>query len=477
MDVFERYSSYVKRHRLLQQGEPVVVGVSGGADSLCVLDLLTRGGVKPIVAHLDHQLREDSASDAEFVRQVALRYGHPFELGTADLTNTDTGSLEERSRLARYRFLVDVAHKFCAQKIVVGHTFDDQVETILMHFIRGAGPAGLRGMLPATKLDEWVGIPRSKGMIIIRPMLEIRHVEALRYCEEIGIQPRFDRSNLDQTFFRNRIRHELLPILEEFNPGIRGVVQTLGEVMRSEVDFIEAQVESYWPLAVEVLSENSLILRWELFHKLPLALQRGLVRGAIFELKPTLRDLGFEHIERALEFVLDLDRPPSQTLIDSLVMHAYAEDVLLTAADQLPALPDQPQVIESIPLEEPLPEKIKLANGWVIVVTESVDRGLEEIRDRGHDAWDVVLDRSMLQQPLCFRTRRPGDRMQPLGMHGSAKVSDLMINRKIPRLAREHWPLLVAGDEIAWLPGVHIGHSFRVTVNTQDSLRLTIVRP
>jgi tRNA(Ile)-lysidine synthase len=477
MDLFERFNDYIDRHTLLQQGERVIIGVSGGADSLCLLDLLTRWGVEPIVAHLDHQLRQESASEAEFVQEVAQSYAHAFELSTVAVDKDHTGSLEEQARLARYRFLVNTAHKYSTRKILVGHTFDDQVETILMHFLRGAGPAGLRGMLPATEMDDWVGIPRSEGILILRPLLQIRHAEALKYCEEIGLQPRFDRSNLDRTYFRNRIRHELIPILEEFNPGIRNVVYSLGEVMRSEVEFLEAQVESHWSRVVEILTKDDLILRWDPIHDLPFALQRGLLRRAILELRPDLRDLGFEQIERARRFMLDLDRPASQPVISDLTMHQYAKDVLLSGADQPPALPDHPQIIDTIRLEAPFSGIINLAYGWSIKTSELVGMQLEALPERGGDAWDVVLDQAVLAEPLNFRKRQAGDRMQPLGMQGNVKISDLMINRKIPRLARERWPLLISGGEIAWVPGIHIAHAFRLTDRSHTALRLKVIRP
>ncbi len=477
MNVLEKFAGYVQDHGLLQEGEQIVVGVSGGPDSLCLLDLISRWGAIPIVAHFDHKLRPESANEAEFVREISINRGMLFELGEAGIEKTEGGSLEERARLVRYRFLVDVARKYSVDKLAVGHTYDDQVETILMHFLRGAGPAGLRGMLPATEMSDWVGIPGSSGLMLVRPLLSVTHEETLAYCEQVGLEPRFDRSNRDETYFRNRIRHHLLPILEEYNPGARGVIYSLGEIMRAEVEYLQQEVDAHWSRTTQVLSSDALIVRASSFQELPLALQRGILRRAITELRPDIRDLGFDHIERALEFLLTVDRPSAKPVIDDLLIHDYGVDVLLAPGDEIPLLPDYPQIEDGIHLELLPLEELTLANGWRVLIAEYEEMDVEKADKVGADAWDVYIDRACLADPVILRGRQPGDRIQPLGMQGSMKVSDLMINRKIPQLAREHWPLLSAAGEIAWVPGLHLAHPFRVTDETRRALRMRVRPP
>ena len=283
-DLLARVRQYAQRYRLFSPGETVVVGVSGGPDSLCLLHLLRRLAPELRlwlhVAHLHHGLRGAEAdADAAFVAELADCWGLPCTVGRADVAALarEAGlSLEEAARQARYRFLAGVAEAGGAATLAVGHNADDQAETVLMHFLRGSGAAGLRGMLPRTPLDDyrllqaatipiasghrvtalrsprwrqvfvvysWTAqplavsgadgdasdpppspgprVPASPRLHLVRPLLSISRAEIEAYCAEYRLAPRTDRSNEDTIFFRNRLRHELLPLLETYNPGIR----------------------------------------------------------------------------------------------------------------------------------------------------------------------------------------------------------------------------------------------------------------
>jgi tRNA(Ile)-lysidine synthase len=326
-------------------------------------------------------------------------------------------------------------------------------------------------------MDEWSGLSEGVGITIVRPLLAIRHAEAQAHCEQVGLAPRFDRSNLDKTFFRNRIRHQLLPILEQYNPGLRGVIHNLGEVMRSEVEFMRGQVDLVWPSSVEVLNPDAIILRGATIRELPLALQRHIMKRAIKKLRPDARDLGFDQIERLRLFLLDPDRPSSSAVVADLLAHDCADDVLVTGAAEMPLLPDFPQISGEVKLDFPPPEHLELANGWHISISMQDDVSMEDIEVHNGAAWDVYLDLDSIGKLIVFRSRQPGDLIQPLGMQGRMKVSDLMINRKVPRLARENWPLLISQGDVAWVPGLHVAHPFRVTADTHNTLRLAVKKP
>lgn len=478
MDVFETFSVYVEAHSLLERGERVVVGVSGGADSLCLLDCLTRWGATPIVAHLDHQLRPESEQECDNVRDVARGYGHKFVSKRVDPGTFNVGSLEERARIARYAFLVELSNKFKIAKIAVGHTFDDQVETILMHLMRGAGPSGLRGMLPLTSVGDWVGLKDGEGRYLIRPLLPIRHTQTLAYCAEAGLKPHFDPTNTDQNFTRNRIRHHLLPILEDFNPGIRSVIYRTGEIMRSEVEFIRAEIDRRWDDVATLLPGGALILNARSFEQQPLAIQRGIARRAILSLRPGLRDAGFDHYEQVVSFCLDPERADALPLIDDLLLYDLGQDVILAPTGPLPPLPGFPQILTDME-EFRVPEEgeLELANGWTITSSAPAEVDVSSIREIENPLWEAHIDASRLPSSLAVRARKPGDRMQPLGMSGTVKVSDLMINRKIPRLTRPMWPLVVADEAVVWIPGVHSAHPFRITEHTEKALHLKVSMP
>ena len=303
--MLETIAAYIERHHLLPPSGEIIVAVSGGADSLCLLHLLHRlcgpGKRYPELrlhaAHLNHKLRgEASAQDAAVVAQIATAWGLPLTVGELDvpaLARQERRSLEDAARTARYRFLREVAR---GQPIAVAHHADDQVETLLLHWLRGAGLAGMVGILP-------------RQQDIIRPLLEVSHAQTVAYCQQHQIVPLQDASNTDPRFLRNRIRHELLPLLESLNQGIprdksgaiclggrfgTGIRATLlrnAEVMRVDAEWIEAQVDASWPTVIleeQIVGTGvgqggegelaSVRLNLAALLALPLSIQRHLLR-------------------------------------------------------------------------------------------------------------------------------------------------------------------------------------------------------
>src|SRR5579884_3235118 len=273
-NIVESVTTYIEQHKLLPESGRVIVAVSGGADSLCLLHLLHAlcgpgkryPGVQLHVAHLDHQLRRDvSASEAETVARLAASWELPVTIGVVDvpaLARRERRSLEDAARTARYRFLREVAH---GQPIAVAHHADDAVETLLLHILRGGGLPGMVGMLP-------------RQQDIIRPLLEVTHAETVAYCQQHSIIPIEDASNTDPRFLRNRLRHELLPLLESLNPGIRSTLLRNAEGMRVDLAWIEAQVDTLWPTVVIAQQEDAIRLNLQALRALPLSLQRHLLR-------------------------------------------------------------------------------------------------------------------------------------------------------------------------------------------------------
>ena len=213
-------------------------------------------------------------------------------------------ALEEAARRERYNFLAEVAEKFGATCIAVGHNADDQAETVLMHLLRGAGPAGLRGMLPSTPMHKCRMLPLAnkscQGITIIRPLLGTSRDEIQAYIEQQGIETRFDRSNLDTTYFRNKLRHEVIPYLEQINPRISVRLQNLADVIRADYELIQEYISVAWDaLLVSAYSDAYAfdLIRW---REQPLAVQRAIIRQAAYKLCDNLRDVGFSHVEQAV---------------------------------------------------------------------------------------------------------------------------------------------------------------------------------
>jgi len=477
MLIGERVAAYIARERLLAPGERVVVAVSGGADSLCLLDCLDRLGYPIVVAHLDHRLRRGSWREALFVLSQARRRGLPAVVERADTARLlqRGASLEEAARELRYRFLVDVARQVGANVIATGHTADDQAETVLMHLLRGAGVHGLRGMLPRTSLGSWVGLRAAEGIDLIRPLLATWRAQTEGHCRSAGLRPRRDPSNLDRTFFRNRLRHELLPTLETYNPRTREVLVRTGEVMRREAALLDEIVEAVEGRVLRPAGPAVVALARDEFLAQPAALQGLLVTRAAGRLIPGLRDFGFEAVETALERLRDRAPGRRASLPGGLELLDEGARVVLVARGGAPALDGLPQLPADGPLRLPIPGAIALRSGGRLAASR-VSRPPGSFREApiGGITRRVWLDGDRLSSELIVRPPRPGDRMQPLGMRGRRKLADIFNSLHVPPSARARWPVVVSGDEIVWLAGLRLAHTVRLTSSTRRAVSLVL---
>ncbi len=482
MDVCREIALFIDQEELLQEKQELVAAVSGGPDSLCLLHCLHRLGYRPIVAHLDHQLREESVSEAEFVRRIAERLGLAYVSEKADVTAfaEQGASVEEAARILRYRFLVRVARDYGVNAIATGHTSDDQAETVLMHFLRGSGPSGLRGMLPKTPLSEWVGITQDEGsgLSLIRPLLCLTHQQTLDYCESQELSPIVDASNLDPTYYRNRLRHHLMPILENYNTEIRKVLNRTGRVMAAEAAWLSETVAEHWPSIVSSQGEYALALQTAGFLSLPLALQRAVMREMIYRLKPTLRDVGFEAVESARRFVQAQQAGKRIHLVGNLTLTRLADKFLLFDSESEPQYSAYPQIVPGAQFILPIPGKVDLACGWTVEASQMpLTENLSEAVLNDENGKTVAMEASKVDTPLEVRGRKPGDRIRPLGMSGTLKVADLFINRRIPRLVRERWPLVVGGGKVLWVAGLRMSDDVRLTQQTEEIVMLRLRDP
>src|SRR5512140_1092861 len=283
----------------LDLARPVVAGVSGGPDSLCLLDVLRRTGYPVIVAHFNHQLRPEAGAEAEAVAALAQEWGLEFVADSADVhsyAEEHSLSVEEAARLLRYRFLFETARNRFAQAVAVGHTADDQVETVLMHFLRGAGLAGLKGMEYRTLLPAFdASIP------LVRPLLGLWREDTEAYCREQDLQPHYDASNADEAFLRNRLRHKLIPELETYNPRLKETLLRTAATLAGDYSLLQEAVDDHWKAVMLEQGEG-----WFAFEAAGLAdcseaMRRALIRRGAESLRPEGRELGYEALQRAAE--------------------------------------------------------------------------------------------------------------------------------------------------------------------------------
>lgn len=454
---------------------PVLVGVSGGADSLCIAEFMHEAGYSLIVAHFDHKLRPDSATDAEavgdYARQKGLRY--VTEQGDVKVrAEKSRETIEEAARMARYKFLFESAEDNEAQAVVVGHSADDQVETLLMHLLRGSGLNGMGGMP-----YRWVPNAWHAEIPLLRPLLGVWRAEILDYCRTKGLEPVQDQTNQDPAYYRNRLRLELVPYLETFNPAARKLIWQTARLLEGERELISGLVETAWSECVQDTSEDYVRINTGHALNYPLGMQRHMIRKAIDHLRPGLRDISFDAVQIGVAHLQPAQEYAEIDLIAGLKI--VAEPGSLWVAEWETELPvgDWPQVLEEASLLE-INHHVDLKSGWQITARkcrrEDIPLPLSgEFTDKNL-AW---LDLKSFEQPLIVRPRREGDSFEPFGLQGhSQKISDFMVNQKIPFRARRDWPLVCSGDEILWVAGCRSAHAHQVTEETEYAVRLSLRR-
>jgi tRNA(Ile)-lysidine synthase len=495
-DLLRHIRHTIDRHNLLTRGDAVVVGVSGGPDSLCLLHILLRlsdeYSLRPHVAHLHHGSRGAEAdADAEFVAALAAKWGLSVTVEKQDvpaLARKHQLAFEETARRVRYAFLAQVAEQTGANKIAVGHNADDQAETVLMHFLRGAGPAGLRGMLPATSLTDFrllqpfhqhpaSGVRHPKpDAILIRPLLETPRAEIERYCADHGLTPRFDRSNLDTTYFRNRLRHELLPLLETYNPNIRDRLCHSAAVIAADYELLTQMRAQAWAEIIREERPEAIVFDRPAWRALPIALQRTTLRKAAYHLRRNLRDVDFVHVENAREVGSRGETNAQATLPTGLVLTVGYDVLTVSDEGYVGPPPDEPLMRSTEPLPVQTPGTTPLPRSDWTLHTEILEEYDSHRIFTNLDPWIAYFDIDKLTGTLALRTRRRGDRFQPQGMEGHrVKLSTLMTNLKIPLAWRDSIPLLTMGNEIIWVCGHRVGEMAAVEPKTQRVAQLRFV--
>lgn len=444
---------------------PVVAGVSGGPDSLCMLDLLIRNEFKVIVGHLNHQLRPEASREAEIVEQFCSARSIPCIVSEKDVSRIagETRlSIEETGRKLRYEFLFDLATKESAQAVMVAHNSDDQVETILMHLLRGSGLSGLKGMEQHQEKNEWSG-----SLPLVRPLLRFSRKEILEYCRERELIPVIDKSNEDSTYYRNRIRNELIPLLATYNPQVKERLIKMADVVQIEDDLIQQLLRSAIESAQTVKNDHYHIYLLEKTEGLHQAILRRMILSTIHQLKPASPNISHESITRGAHFLMQNPPDDRVDLVADIELFKYMKKfaVLCDRNDPLDDL--WPQVKSGCSLND-LPKKgVGLNGNWRLIPSSA-----HEIDST--DSWRCSLDGGLISD-LTLEPFKPGDKFTPYGMNGkSLKLGDYWTNEGLPVRARANWPLIRSGGEIVWVPGFRVSEKYKVTERTQKIISLQI---
>ena len=458
----------------LNRSDRLLVGVSGGADSLALLTAAAADGWDVHAAHFDHKLRASAAEEADFVQRFCRKRSIPCVVGSGDtaaFAEQHRMNVEEAARRLRYRFLFETAAAKKAAAVVTAHHADDQVETVLLHLLRGAGLDGLTGMAYRT-ITEW-----HSQIPLVRPMLGIWREEIEAYCEERGLSPLVDPSNLDTGYRRNLLRHKIIPKLEAVEPTFKPNLLRTAEVLRGDRELLDSITEQVWVEALIRDRDDELALDRQVFLGQPLGVQRRLLRRVFARFQPGLTDISFEAIERARMLIQSPPVSHQSDLFQGLRLSIRDEQAVVSkwaAEEELPL--DWPQLADDTHVLLPRQGSVLLPNGWMVSSEEFEIKKLnfDQVRTNP-DPYTAYLDGAVVNRGLVLRTRQDGDRYQPLGMAGqSVKLSDLMVNTKLPRQARERYPLVCVGERIAWVPGVQPAEFVRVTEDSVQVLRIKL---
>ena len=445
---------------MIEYGETVLIAVSGGADSIALLyglhTLHTQLNCQLHVVHIDHCLRPDSAADAEFVREQATKLDLSFSGHTIDISRLSEEwklSIETAARKARYDFYESVCSNTGATKVALGHHKDDIAETVLMNIIRGTGSSGLKGIAP---------IRDSK---YIRPLATFTRKDIETYLKSIDTVPREDPTNTDKQFLRNRIRYDLIPILEqEYNPNIRNGLCRTAEILGSETEFLDIIAhQAYTECKLTVSNPVSLVLDRQKFLQYHIALQRQILRHAVTDILGELNDFSYDHCHAIID-IINSEKPNAKfTLPNAFVFkRTYQKLILERNSDETV---DYDYILN-------IPGKTELSILNAEITATFLDTNINDLLTIPDGTKDALFDYCNIDLPLHLRNRRYGDRFQPYGMKGTKKIKDFFIDKKVPHGQRNRIPLLVCGEEIMWVIGFTTSEKFKTQTTTKRCLHL-----
>lgn len=453
--LLERVKETIERYAMLEQGERVLVAVSGGVDSVVLLDILCRLAAEYTldltIAHLDHGLRGEAArEDARFVAHLARKEKLALiekKLDVAEFSKEKRIGIEEGARLLRRDFLHAAADEVGAAKIALGHTQNDRGETMLFNLIRGAGPTGLVGIRPV-------------NLSVIRPLIEVSREEILSYARSCDLPWREDRTNQDLSFSRNRIRHRILPLLREMNPRVLAALQRTADLLATEELALDDLLAPLWVKVLIVQAEDRIVIQRGRLSQLYKGVQALLLRRGIARLRGDLQGIEKVHIDALLGLVAS-HRAHGKLDLPGFVARFQGDELTLEEGEM-----ENPLSFE-VPIALGRTEISSLGISLDLSIENRIGSGESQIAE---DREVEVADADRVQFPLHVRGRRPGDRFAPLGLGGEKKLKNFYIDERVPFYDRDRVPLLCDRQKIIWVVGLRLSDAVRVTSETKKVL-------
>ncbi|HDQ03127.1 MAG TPA: tRNA lysidine(34) synthetase TilS [Deltaproteobacteria bacterium] len=449
----------IDEYKLVNNGEKIVVAVSGGPDSVALLLILARIArqmkLSLVAAHFNHLLRgAESDEDENYCRQLCHDYKLPFVCERMDKTKKEKGvSPEDFYRRQRYSFLNKTAKKHNAHKIALGHNMQDQAHTVLLNLLRGSGLDGLKGILPMREGK------------FIRPLIETTRREIISYLDEEGVAYRLDSSNKSTDYLRNKIRKDLIPLLQaEYNPSIEEKLAQTAKIICAEDDFIKKTVAQISALPHVEMNNDYACLDVQYLQTLHRALRLRLLKTVLENMHSAKQGFSFVHIMAVEKMTGENVSGKSICLPGQITARLEYGKLHLERTVNRPEK-SRYEYRLTVPGVVFIKEK-GLAVGLQRVTKDYIDRGSNN---------KVYMDLDKIRPPLVLRNRREGDWFEPLGMRGRKKIKDFFIDRKIPRPQREKVLLLADDLSVLWIERMHMSERVKITDNTRNILEMEIV--
>ena len=465
MKVYDKFNNFIEKKELVFAGDKILLGVSGGPDSLTMLDLFfklsSEKNIEIAVFHLNHLFRKEAAKEAQFVKKMCNDYGidcYLEEFNIPDFAKENSLSSEQAARKIRMDFLFSYIEKLNFDKVALAHNKNDLIETVFLNMFRGCSLSGLGGIEAKSLV---------KDNLIIHPLLSISRNEIESYCQQEDLNPCYDQSNEETIYTRNKIRHKIIPYIEkEINPSLKDVMIRMTNLIKEEDDYLDKLAQNFYSEIVLKEGNEEIIIDYCQFKNLDEVMKRRIFFNTIYKLKEIKADIYLKHYKE-IKKILNKKNNKKIDLPGSIKVKKEYNKLIIKKGNF-------EEDIKKYSIKLNLNSKIKLPYNYQIKAKKS----------KKNEGWKkeviknnrCLVDFNKINFPLKVRNRRAGDKFAPLGLNGSKKIKDYFIDKKVKKSERDKIPLVVDNNGlIIWIAGYHINEKAKITKETDNILKLFLI--